>query len=153
MSKYYSHRRLLSLALAFTLSLSLMGTLFVGVALSAEPVPTPNQPGGLVPCGKGDAGPMDCDLLKLIKLVNNVLKFLLYAGTVVASILVLYAGIMMVYYGSTNPGKVSSARGTIWNVVVGYSIMLAAWLVVKQLVEFFAREGGVLRQAIDIVFN
>lgn len=153
MSKYYSHRRLLSLILAFTLSLSLMGTLFVGVVFSAEPVPIPNQPAGLVPCGKGEAGPMDCDLLDLIQLVDNVLSFLLYAGTVIASVLILYAGITMVYYGSTNPGKASSAKGIIWNVIIGYAIMLASWLVVKQLVEFFAREDGVLRQAIEIVFN
>lgn len=152
MSNYY-HHWLLPFALALVLSLSLMGIFFSGVALSAEPVPTPNQPGGLVPCGKGDAGPTDCDLLDLITLVDNVLKFLLYAGTVIASILVLYAGIKMVYYGSTNPGKASSAKGILWNVVIGYAIMLAAWLVVKQLVGFFASEEGVLRQAIDIVFN
>lgn len=120
---------------------------------AAAPAPIANQPQGLVPCGKGDAGPADCTLDSLITLANNLLSFAFYAASLIAAGLIVYAGGKMVYYASTNPGESKKAKSILYNVVIGYAIILIAWLVVRDLISFFAGPSGPLREAINKVFQ
>lgn len=144
----YFFRKLLILTFVLTLSLVPM----FGLVL-AQPAPEPNPAGGLVPCGKGTAGPEDCTLNSLLILVNRVLSFAFWLASIVAAGAIIYAGGKMIYYGATNPGQAKSAKNIIQNVIIGYFIIISAWLVVKGLVEFFARDNGPLQDAIGRVFG
>ncbi len=141
----------------FTLSLLLLFFFIMpltGGFLLADNRPLPNaNPNGLVPCGKGAAGPADCTLNSLILLVNNVLGFAFWVASIIAAGLIIYAGGKMVYYASSSPNEARKAKSILWNIVIGYAIMLIAWVVVKNLVGFFASSTGPLQEAIKRVFN
>jgi hypothetical protein len=136
--------------------LTILLTLFVIPNISlvlAQPAPEPNPTDGLVPCGKGSAGPEDCTFDSLLALVNNVLSFAFWLASIVAAGVIIYAGGKMIYYGATNPGQAASAKKMLWNVIIGYFIVIIAWLLVKGLVDFFARDSGPLNEAIIRVFG
>ena len=86
--------------------------------------------GGLVPkCP--DKG---CGWDELMILVNNVIKFLLFTiATPLVALILVYAGWLYLSSGG-NSENISKAKKILLNVVVGYVIGLAAWLIVRTIV-------------------
>ena len=81
----------------------------------------------IVPCG--NPGQPDCDFNQLLKLGNNVIRFCIITGTSVFSIMFMYAGFeYLTAMGDT--GKISKAHTYFWNAIIGFVIMLSAWLLV-----------------------
>lgn len=142
-----------SLLIVGFLFLILLTGITAWAADPTTPTPTEHFDQGLVPCGKGSAGPEDCKLSSLVTLINNVLRFLLWVGTIVATAMIIYAGGRMVYFSGTNPAQAKAAKKILWNVVIGYLIMIVAWLVIKQLLGFFAGNAGALFEALKVVFG
>ncbi|OIO33275.1 MAG: hypothetical protein COZ49_04250 [Candidatus Yonathbacteria bacterium CG_4_10_14_3_um_filter_47_65] len=92
------------------------------VALSADVI---------VPCEN------DCDFNDFIKLINNVINFLLfYISMPLAAISFAVAGVKMVL-ARGNESKVTEAKQIFWYVLMGALIALSAWLVVKAIVVVF----------------
>lgn len=74
-----------------------------------------------------------CDFDQLMVLVNKVINFLLMViATPLAALAVCYAGFLMISAGDSSE-KVSKAKGILKNVVIGYIVALAAWLIVKTI--------------------
>ena len=84
---------------------------------------------GLVPCGK--AGPPPCGFNDIMKLVDEVIKFILYYMVVpIAAIMFAYAGFELITSGGSTE-KRSVAKKVFFNAVLGFVISLAAFLIVK----------------------
>lgn len=159
MFKYFSTLilPLTLVALFFILALNFLpATSFAlttgGTAGGYEP---PAEGEGLVTCGLGDAGPMDCNFAKLLQLIDNVLLFFMYAIIFpISIILIIYAGGTMAWYANTEPAKAKDAKKTLWNILIGFGIVFSATLVVQQLFQYFAPESGdsALLQAIYVLF-
>ncbi len=82
---------------------------------------------GLIPCG--NVGQPDCDFKMLLQLGNNLIKFCIILGTSVFTIMFMYAGFeYLTAMGDT--GKISKAHTYFWNAIIGFVIMLSAWLLV-----------------------
>lgn len=85
----------------------------------------------IVPC-EGDS----CTACELITLGNNIIKFLIMVGVLFATILLMYAGYLMVS-AQGNRAKIENARSIFTNVVIGISIMLLAFLIVDTFMKTF----------------
>jgi len=93
--------------------------LFVPIALLAA---TTLQ----IPCD----GP-DCDFTSFITLINNFIDFLItYIAAPLAVLSFIYAGFMLVTSGGSEERK-TKAKSVFTKVVIGFVIVLSAWLIVK----------------------
>lgn len=97
-------------------------------------------PTGLVPCGTtvsmGVTTNM-CDFDGLITLAQNVINFLIFKFSApLAAIMFVYAGILYLT-AAGNEGKVTRAHGIFWDVLLGFCVILAAWLIISFIVNFF----------------
>ena len=74
-----------------------------------------------------------CDFNQLINMVNRFINYLLvYIATPIAAIVFAYAGFLLMFSSSNEHNK-THAKAIIKNVVIGYVIALAAWLIIKTL--------------------
>lgn len=92
--------------------------------------------GAIVPdCGKVENGIINnpCDFDYLMELVNNAITFALYfLATPLAAVFFAYAGFLYLTSGG-NEENTKKAKKIIKNVLIGYVIALAAWLIVKTI--------------------
>ncbi len=87
----------------------------------------------LVPCGNG-GGQSDCTFIDLFILINNTIHFLIFnIGILVATIVIIAAGILYVFY-PYKPGNISLAKNMFWAAIGGLVIMMAAYVIVKFVV-------------------
>ncbi len=153
MSKYFSKLvlPLVIIALFFMLALNFLP--IISLAQTGDGYQPPAEGQGLVTCGLGDTGPMDCNFAKLLQLIDNVLLFFMYAVIFpISIILIIYAGGTMAWYANTEPAKAKDAKKILTDVLIGFAIIFSATLVVQQLFEYFAGDSGALRTAIYDLF-
>lgn len=101
-----------------------------GVLGGAALAVTDPSAGGLVNCGKGDAGPLDCNFAKAVAMANVIINWLIMIATSLAAIAFAYAGWLYLSAGD-NSGQVTKARAIFLDVAIGFIILLSAWLVFK----------------------
>jgi len=74
-----------------------------------------------------------CDFNALMGLVNKIIDFLLFIiATPLAALAIAYAGWLMISSGGSSE-KVTKAKNIMFNLVIGYIIALAAWLIVHTI--------------------
>lgn len=94
---------------------------------------------GLVPCTDGKA----CNFNMLMKLVDNVIKFVLFQMVVpIAAIMFFYAGLLMVTSGGESAEAKTKAKSIFLNTILGLCIALAAWLIISTLLAILGYEGS-----------
>ena len=82
-----------------------------------------------------------CDFNYVMLLINNVIEFLLfYLATPLAGLALCYSGGLMLFSGGSSE-KLTKAKAIIKNVVIGYIIALAAWLIVSTIFKQFGFTG------------
>jgi Type IV secretion system pilin len=86
---------------------------------------------GLVPCH----GP-DCQACHFIQLGNNVLEWIITVMATICAIVIVVAGFKMATAGG-NTGQISDAKSMIANTLIGFIILLAAWLIVDTVLKVF----------------
>ena len=90
----------------------------------------------LIPCGQTnpDTGVVDkpCDYNGFLLLLKNVFDYLVLIAVPLATVAIVYAGIIMVTAGG-NDGKRSQAKDIIWTAVKGLVLVLAAYLIVRTI--------------------
>lgn len=75
-----------------------------------------------------------CDFNQFMKLINNVIEFLLFkVGVPIVAIIFCYAGFLMISPSNVEHRK--KVNHMLTNVVIGYVIALAAWLVVNTILK------------------
>ena len=74
-----------------------------------------------------------CDFNSLMTLANNVINFLLFiVATPLVAIILCYAGFLMLTSGGSSE-NITKAKHIIRNVVIGYIIALASWLIIHTI--------------------
>jgi hypothetical protein len=94
-----------------------------------------------------------CQMCDLVKMGDNIIRFLISIFAVIAAILLTYAGFLMVTAGG-NTSQVSKGKGILLNTVIGLVIMLVAWLAVDTIMKMLAggQAYGMWRQ-IECVYD
>ena len=96
---------------------------------------------GIIPdCNRGTSVNADqtglgnaCDFNYFMLLINNIITFLLFTiATPLVALIVCYVGFLFLT-GGGNPENRSKAKRILQNVIFGYAIGLAAWLIVKTI--------------------
>ena len=92
------------------------------------------QGGGIVPaCNKTivDGKFADpCTFNSLVELGNKIIKFFIVIGASLGAISFAWAGWLYVTSGG-NPGTLDKAKSIFGKVILGFVLMLAAWLIIK----------------------
>jgi hypothetical protein len=107
-----------------------MAVIFLVVGFFA---PMTAAAGGLIPCG-GD-GQAQCQTCDVVKLMDNLIDWLIAILSIVAAILIAYAGVRLVLSVGDASAK-EFAKRSISNVIIGYVLLLACWLLVDTAVKF-----------------
>lgn len=107
----------------------------VVVAFSV-PILAGAQEQGLVTCN----GP-DCNWQALIGMVDSIITWLVGFLAIIAVIVLVITGFQLVTSGG-NSEAASAAKTRFTNVVVGFIIVLAAWLIVDTLLATLTPCGG-----------
>ena len=75
-----------------------------------------------------------CDFEYFMKLLNNIIKFLLFdIATPLIALILIYTGYLFMTAGGS-AGQTEKAKHILFNVIIGYIIALAAWLIVNTIV-------------------
>ncbi len=91
----------------------------------------------LVPCN----GP-DCGTCELVKLGNNIITWLVSVMAVICALVIVFAGFKMVT-SAGNSGEITKAKEMIANTLIGFIILLAAWLIVDTIMKMFVNTSVV----------
>lgn len=91
---------------------------------------------------------LDCQFCHLVSTGQNVLNWLVLILTVVAGLLFAYAGLTLVTSGGNRSAQ-EKARNIFNNVIIGYLIVLAGWLLVDTSLKMLGNqalfaEGGAI---------
>lgn len=91
----------------------------------------PRNTGNIIPCDGSQQRP--CDFKALVTLGNNIIDFLIYKfATPLAVLLFMWAGFLFMF-NSASEGNVTKAKGMFVNVLIGFVVALAAFLIVKMV--------------------
>lgn len=102
------------------------------------------QTGGIVPCN----GP-ECQACDFIKLGNNILSWIIGIMASVIALVFVFGGLRMVMSaGDTH--VVSEARGMMTNAIVGFIILLSAWLIVDTVLKLVISDEGSVAQKLGV---
>ena len=90
-----------------------------------------------IPCGDFKAGQKECGFDDLIILANNVIKFLMFSVAVpLAAIGFMWVGGNLVI-NQDKEGAWSTAKNSFWDIIMGFGIMLGAYVFIKTLLFAF----------------
>jgi hypothetical protein len=76
--------------------------------------------------------PQTCGTCEFAQLINNVVGFLIFFASLAATLLIMYGGFRLVTSGG-NVSEKQAAKSTIINTLIGYVIILAAFLIVDTI--------------------
>jgi hypothetical protein len=93
----------------------------------------------IVPCDGTTAKP--CDFDAFIKLLNNIITWILSIATTIFAISFIYGGFLYVTSGD-KPGNRDKAKDILWSTLKGFVIILVAWLIVYTILINLATGPG-----------
>lgn len=88
---------------------------------------------GLVPCGKSSGSSPEqapCTICHIVVAGNNLMKWGLGIMTVIA-VTVMFAMAVLYVVSAGNQGMMQTAKGGITAALIGFAVMLSAWLIVS----------------------
>jgi len=91
---------------------------------------------GIVPCD----GP-ECQACHFVQLGQNLLVWFIKIMASVIAVVVAIAGLKMVTAGG-DVGKVSEAKGMMTNALIGFVILLSAWLIIDTVMKLVANPNA-----------
>lgn len=71
-----------------------------------------------------------CGWPELVRLINQLIQFVFFLTSIIATISIAYAGWLFLTSGD-NAGNRTKAKGILWNTVVGIIIIFTGWIVVQ----------------------
>jgi hypothetical protein len=89
----------------------------------------------LIPCGYEKPGTTqidECDFNDFVVLIRNVVNYLVIFTAPLAVIAFTYVGFILLT-ASDNPAKRQKAKQIAWMVLIGFIIVLSAWLIVSSI--------------------
>ena len=120
-----------SLSILFILLL----ILFIPAHIFAQAPPCATSPNGcFIPC---DGVKVPCDFNMLMLLISNIIGFVVkYLALPLATITIIYAG--FIYLTTAITDQKAKARKMLLNVVIGFAVLLAAFIIVRTIVKVLA---------------
>ncbi len=118
------------------LGIAFIATVFFGASLPSSDT----QAAGLVPCGTGNTPP--CTLCHLIVGVNDVIKWGMNVMTFFAIAIITAMGIVYIV-SAGNSGMMSTAKNGIKSTLIGFAIMLGAWVIINAIMTTLANNAVV----------
>ncbi|MBI2475976.1 MAG: hypothetical protein HYV67_01925 [Candidatus Taylorbacteria bacterium] len=133
------------------------GTIFVGAIaivfslFAAAPLVAAAQ-SPIVPCGYASnavdaqgqpinaAFKHDCGWADLVKLVGNITNYLIILGAAFSAVAFGWAGFLMMTAGG-EMSKIEQAKSIFGKVLIGFLIMLSAWLIVHAIEAGFIKDS------------
>ncbi|MEX0931286.1 MAG: pilin [Candidatus Paceibacterota bacterium] len=94
---------------------------------------------GLIPCGFDEnkdgvvSGNERCSFNDLLRLANRLIDFAILISVPIFILLFMYAGFLYIT-ASGNPGKIQDAHGLFVKGIIGFVIIISAWLIVNLIV-------------------
>ncbi len=95
---------------------------------------------GIVPCGNGTDKSNACTLCDLIVGINNVISFGMEILISVAAVSIFIAGVMYII-ASGNEQMTTTAKSFLSASLIGFTIVLSAWLMVNIVMWVLANNG------------
>ncbi len=90
---------------------------------------------GIVPCsGVGDGPSGVCETCHFVQLGNNLVQWLVGAMAAIATVAIVIGGLNMATAGG-DTGKISHGKELIQNALIGFVILLAAWLIIDTIMK------------------
>ncbi len=123
----------MSRKLGYIFLLLLVGFLFADVVYAQ----------GLVGCKN------DCTLTDLFLVVIRIINYLISLAGLVCMLFILWAGWNMITAGG-NEEQIASAKQTLSNAVIGFFMVLVAFLLLDGILMIISGYG--LQQALDFIF-
>lgn len=125
------------MAIRFTRPLFLLFFLF---SLNLFFLPLPTEAAGLVPCGRTQDDPttaineaVPCTLCHLILGVEGIIQWGLKVMTYIAIAVIVAMGILYIV-SAGNDSLMETAKKGIWASLIGFAVMLGAWLIVNTVI-------------------
>ena len=84
---------------------------------------------------------VDCNACSLVDMVNGIVNFLITICVVIAVVMLAVAGFKLLTSGG-NSSAAQEAKGLFTNVVIGFIIVLSAWLIVDTILRIATNTGG-----------
>ncbi len=103
-------------------------------------VPLFTYAAGLVPCGNLANNEVPCQACHVVELVNRVVSWIVIILGTVAAVIIVYAGFKLVTSGGNKHAK-EEAKSMINNMLIGYVIVLAGWLLVDTGMKMLLTDG------------
>lgn len=95
----------------------------------------------IVTCGAVDGSQPECNFVELLRTANNIITFLIkFIATPLAAIIFAYAGFLLLFSGG-NSSKMTEAKKIMLNMLIGYVIVLASWIIVKTILSTLGYTG------------
>lgn len=89
---------------------------------------------GLVPCEGID----DCNFDSFVKMLNNLAGFVIFRLPILLLVFMLaWSGVNMIRYRD-NPGQLKEVKKNLLNVLLGYLLVLGAYIIVKTFITILA---------------
>ena len=95
---------------------------------------------GLVSC-TGATGNNPCDFCDFITMVNNIVLWLFGVLASIAVLGLVIAGIRLVI-SAGNPAAMTAAKEMFSNIIIGFVIVLSAWLIVDTVIKTLVGENS-----------
>jgi hypothetical protein len=96
----------------------------------------------LVNCGNSVVGtdgvttiPNSCGFDDAVFMINGTINWIIGLAGVIFTISFVYGGFLYMTSG-INPGNKAKAKSLLWNTLLGFVIMLTAWLIVYTLLTY-----------------
>jgi len=128
---------------AGAVSLFLLFVLILPVLMHAD-VTKSESTTGLVKCGiaTSSAGLVNpCDFTDFIGLINGIINWIIGIATSIFTIMAVYGGFLYMASG-TKIGDKEKAKKILWSTIIGFVIILCAWLIVYTLLNTLIPNDG-----------
>jgi hypothetical protein len=87
----------------------------------------------LVPCGNPTQPP--CDFNYFVLMINGIINWIIGIAGVIFTISAIYGGFLYMTSGE-NPGNKAKAKTILWSTLLGFVIILTAWLIVYTILTY-----------------
>lgn len=98
--------------------------------------------GGLVQCDGIGEGKPRCGFTQLISGAQYLIQWMIMVAVPIATLVFAYAGVLFMF--SSNESNISRAKGIFSKVLIGFFLMLAAWLIVHTLLSLLIDDKSFL---------
>jgi hypothetical protein len=107
------------------------------------------------------AYPCGCEFVDVMQMVQNIMIDMIYLGTFVLVLLLVYVGFLYVT-NAGNPANIAKAKSIAMSAIIGFVVMMGGFLIVSTVMDTFAKENlsggwtsffGITRSACELTEN